>query len=311
MLGQASIPARLLSDPEGLIPLYPIYRFIELAARQEHLEDLGTIIGQRGSAFDLGAYGVALQGAATVYEYLRIGIRLVGTNCSGTQFWLSTEGNLFRINQYLKGPASLGRCIADVYTLTLTINMLRGFVGPEWGPEEVRLMVGDEALLGDRHLLGDARLITGQRHSSFTMARSLTDLPVAGHAPEMAGRKDAPPGEVRPMPSDFATSAEQLVESLLADGCPTIHDAAETAGMSSRTLQRRLTDVGVTYSGLLSSTRSRQAMKLLKDTEMPIADIAAELGYTDPSNFGRAFRRQIGVSPLIFRSGRAPGQMRL
>ena len=113
------------------------------------------------------------------------------------------------------------------------------------------------------------------------------------------------------MPSDFSTSCEQLVVSLLADGYPSIHAAAETAGMSSRTLQRRLAEVGVTYSGLVSSTRTRQAMELLTNTEMPIADIAAELGYLDPSNFSRAFRRQTEVSPLVFRCSRALDQVRL
>lgn len=111
------------------------------------------------------------------------------------------------------------------------------------------------------------------------------------------------------MPAGFTTSIEQLVASLLADGHPSIHAAAETVGMSARTLQRRLAEVGVTYSGLVSSIRTRQAKELIADAEMPIADIAAQLGYTDSSNFGRAFRRQTGVSPLAFRCSRGLDQM--
>ena len=311
LLHQAHIPAGLLNDPEGLVPLFPIYRFIELSARQERLEDLGTVVGQRASAFDLGAYGVVLQRTSTVYEYLQVGIRLISTLSSGTRFWMNTEGDVFRVNQYLKGPASLGRCVADVYTLVLTINMLRRFVGPDWGPAEVSILVGDEAVLGDREVFGDALLITGQRHSSFTIARSLMNLPIPRRGAGLARSKDTWSGVGRPMPSDFATSSEQLVVSLLVDGYPSIHAAAETAGMSSRTLQRRLAELGITYSGLVSSARSRQAMELLTNTEMPIVDIAAELGYTDASNFGRAFRRQTGVSPLVFRCSRALDQVRL
>lgn len=310
LLHQSHIPAGLLNDPEGLIPLFPIYRFVELAARQERLEDLGTVVGQATSAFDLGAYGVVLQRASTVYEYLQVGIRLIGTLSSGTQLWLTSEGGVLRVNQYLKGPAGLGRCVADVYTLVLTINMLRRFIGPDWGPAEVSIGVGDEAVLGDREVFGDALLITGQRHSSFTIARSLMNLPIPRRGAGLARSKDTWPEGGRPMPSDFATSSEQLVVSLLADGYPSIHAAAETVGMSSRTLQRRLAELGITYSGLVSSARSRQAVELLTNTEMPIADIAAELGYTDPSNFGRAFRRQTGVSPLVFRRSRALDQMR-
>lgn len=180
LLRQARIPAGLLDDPEALVPLFPIYRFMELAARQAHLEDLGVLIAEQTSAFDLGAYGVALRGASTVYQYLQTGIRLIGTLSSGTKFWLNTEGNIIRVNQYLIGPTGIGRCIADIYTLVLTINMLRRFVGPAWSPGEVRLMVGDEALLGDWEVLGNASLITGQDHSSFTIAHSLMKNPVLG-----------------------------------------------------------------------------------------------------------------------------------
>jgi AraC-like DNA-binding protein len=301
LLQQARVPVGLLNDPEGLVPLFPIYRFIELAARQERLEDLGVVAAQRTSTFDLGAYGVALQGATTVHEYLRIGIRLIGALSSGTRFWLDAEGDHLRINHHLKGPASFGRCVADAYTLMLAIDMLRRFVGPEWSPEEVRLMVGVEPVLGDWVNLGGARLITGQRHSSFTLARSLLNHPVPRPDAAMSGKKDAAPASGQPMPADFVTSSEQLVLSLLADGYPGIHAAAEAAGMTARTLQRRLADVGFTYSGLVAAARTRQAIELLTTTEMPIAEIAAELGYTDQSNFGRAFRRRTGMSPLVFR----------
>ena len=114
LLHHAHIPAGLLNDPEGLVPLVPSCRFIELVARREHVEDLGMVLGQRASAFELGAYGMALQGASTVYQYLQTGIRLIGTHSSGTRFWLSAEGDVFRVNQYLKEPAGLGRAVGRV-----------------------------------------------------------------------------------------------------------------------------------------------------------------------------------------------------
>ena len=307
LLRRAHIPAGLLDDPEALVPLFPIYRFIELAARQEHLEDFGVVTAQKASAFDLGAYGVALRGASTVYQYLKIGIRLIGAHSSGVRFWLSREGNAVRVNQYLIGPNDLGRCIADVHTLVLTINMLRRFVGPAWSPGEIRLMAGNEMLLGDREVLGSASLITGQDHSSFTIARSLMKFPVRGGGARTAMNGNNTPGEGSSMPADFVTSIGQLVVSLLADGYPSIHAAAESANMSSRTLQRRLAEGGVTYSGLVTTSRMMLARDWLTNSDMPIAEIAATLGYTDASNFARAFRREIGISPRTIRNNEAPG----
>jgi len=39
----------------------------------------------------------------------------------------------------------------------------------------------------------------------------------------------------------------------------------------------------------------------LENTDKSIAEIASDLGYTDESNFTRAFRRKIGESPQAFR----------
>lgn len=307
LLRQAHIPATVLNDPEGLVPLFPVYRFMELAARQEHIEDLGMVVGQRSSAFELGAFGQALQGASTVYEYLQTGIRLIGGLSRGTRLWLSTEGNFLRVNQYLTGPPGIGRCVADVYTLVVTLSMLRRFIGPTWSPGEIRLLAGDEALLGDQQFLGDTSIISGQSHSSFTISRSLMILPVSRSGTEVAQANGALPVADKPMPADFMNSIEQLIVSLVADGYPTIQTAAEAAGMSSRTLQRRLAEAGITYTNLVTVNRIRLARNWLTVSDIPIAEIAATLGYTDASNFARAFRRQAGMSPEAYRRSQAQG----
>ena len=302
LLSQARISPSLLRESEALLPILAAYRFTELVARREQLEDLGIVIGRRTSAFDLGEYGAALQHASNVYEYLQTGIRLIGGHSSGTRFWLQAEGDVIRVNQYLGGPPGLGRCIADLYTLVVTISMLRRMVDPAWSPGEVRLLAGDEALLGGHDVFGDAPLITGQRHSSFTIARSLMQLPVPPLAAGTVSDVRKPAGA--PMPVDFKASAEQLIASLWIDGYPSIEAAAEAAGMSLRTFQRRLAEVGMTYTGLVSASRLRMAKTWLA-SEMPIGEIAATLGYSEATNFARAFRRLTGISPVAFRRDRA------
>jgi len=301
LLGQARIPSALLDDSEALLPILSGYRFIELAARQEQMEDIGVVVGQRASVFERGAFGAALQGASTVYEYLRIGVRLIGEHNTGIRFWLKPEGEALRLNQHLKGPPGLGRCIADLHTLVITISTLRRMIGPSWSPAEIRLLVGDEALLGNSDVLGDAQLITGQRHTSFTISRALMELPVTtGYTGATLG-KGTCLGESQPMPADFKVSIEQLILSLLSDGYPHIETAADLAGMSSRTLQRRLTAAGVTYASLVAASRFRLAREWLTKSDMQIAEIASALGYTAASNFARAFRQQTGLSPVSYR----------
>jgi AraC-like DNA-binding protein len=103
------------------------------------------------------------------------------------------------------------------------------------------------------------------------------------------------------MPADFQTSIKQLVLSLLNDGYPSIGNIADAAGMSLRTLQRRLAESGLTYTGLVSASRLRLARSWLTETDITIAEISALLGYGEPTNFARAFRRQTSISPSDYR----------
>ena len=83
---------------------------------------------------------------------------------------------------------------------------------------------------------------------------------------------------------------------------PSIDKVALAAGMSRRTPQRRLTETGVSYSGLLDQVRFEMARELLLDSgELAVTEIGYELGYRDPGSFTRAFRRFAGTSPAGFR----------
>jgi AraC-like DNA-binding protein len=99
---------------------------------------------------------------------------------------------------------------------------------------------------------------------------------------------------------------EEALESQVAVmRLPTLRQAAEMAGVSPRTLQRRLLDEGLTYQNLIDRLRFRIARKRLGDDAcLSMQDLAADLGYGTPSSFIRAFRRLAGVTPTEFRCDR-------
>lgn len=96
--------------------------------------------------------------------------------------------------------------------------------------------------------------------------------------------------------SDFATSLRLLLSGYL-DESLTISDAADLVGMSERTLQRRLAEQGTNFNELLDQVRFDAARQLLQHNSISVTDISGELGYKNPANFTRAFRRWAGVSP--------------
>jgi AraC-like DNA-binding protein len=62
--------------------------------------------------------------------------------------------------------------------------------------------------------------------------------------------------------------------------------------------------------GTLARARFDVASSLLADPEQQIIDIASRLGYSDPANFSRAFRRYAGVSPRDYRLALGPERRR-
>jgi AraC-like DNA-binding protein len=120
----------------------------------------------------------------------------------------------------------------------------------------------------------------------------------------MSKRRQTPEGkldEPSQLMRDFPTFLRVLVEAYLDDGYPQIELAAEITGTSVRTLQRRLSDAGLSYSELVQQVRFDAAVRMLSDRDTSLTNVAYRLGYTDPSNFSRAFRHMTGVSPREFR----------
>lgn len=81
----------------------------------------------------------------------------------------------------------------------------------------------------------------------------------------------------------------------------TVEDVANLFCMSSRTLNRRLNQEGTSYRELYALARDNRAKMLLTESSYPIAIISSKLGYTDPSNFTKAFKKLNYVTPKQFR----------
>lgn len=103
------------------------------------------------------------------------------------------------------------------------------------------------------------------------------------------------------VPSRTVAVCRRLIRRLLPTGHPTIERAADLMGIPIRTLQRRLHAAGFTFSQLVEEVRLEQACGLLTKADARMVDVAAALGYRDPSNFGRAFQRWTGLTPKQYR----------
>ncbi|GAB4027010.1 AraC family transcriptional regulator [Spirosoma koreense] len=96
---------------------------------------------------------------------------------------------------------------------------------------------------------------------------------------------------------------ERILSFLVANaylGVPTLEEIAANFNTSSRSLQRKLQDEGVTYQQLADSIRKSLALHYLESGKYPIKEISYLLGYNELSAFSRAFKRWTGRPPVSY-----------
>jgi AraC-like DNA-binding protein len=82
-----------------------------------------------------------------------------------------------------------------------------------------------------------------------------------------------------------------------------VEEYARTLGCSVRTLTRAsLSATGRTAKQLVDDRVALEAKRLLAESDLPVAEIGARLGFSEATNFGRFFTRTVGVSPGQFRA---------
>ena len=95
----------------------------------------------------------------------------------------------------------------------------------------------------------------------------------------------------------FSEQAKAILKRLVAGQRPGIQDLARELHLSTRTLQRRLTEQDITFQRLLEEARRELARHYLLHSSLELNQIAYLLGYEDANSFFRAFQQWEGTSP--------------
>jgi AraC-like DNA-binding protein len=99
----------------------------------------------------------------------------------------------------------------------------------------------------------------------------------------------------------FAEQAKAILKHLLAGQRPAIEDLARELHLSTRTLQRRLTESGISFQRLLDEARHELARHYLIHSARELNETAYLLGYKDANSFFRAFHHWEGTTPARWR----------
>ncbi|MFS0726004.1 AraC family transcriptional regulator ligand-binding domain-containing protein [Paenibacillus sp. 1P07SE] len=144
----------------------------------------------------------------------------------------------------------------------------------------------------------------GERNR-ITLARSDLDRPFLSYNEEMleilTPALNRSLEEKQRLPS-LSEKVAWMIRRSLAGGVPSLPEVARSLGMSSRTLQRRLTEERLSFKQLLHQTRHEQARRYLADPRIHMKEVAFLIGYEDQNSFYRAFREWEGSTPSRWRS---------
>ncbi len=302
---QSRLPAELPKCRGAYVPALPTFDFITSTVQKHNIEDFGCLAGAQLKVSDFdAAVRRELNKARTLSEALNSYCRLVSREQSHV---------LCHVTEHISGEAQIYGTVGlglgpdqHEYSEWLLIMSLLAIVrhaaGSDWRPSQVAFQSQPAFGQSVWKAFPGTRLVVGQCETCVTVPAEILSLAWPD------GRETA---KTRPMPAelassrwDFPSSLRSAIRPYLADGYPTVELAAELAGMSVRTLQRRLNQSDLSYSDLIKHLRFEVATDLLADPRNTVIDAACEVGFSDPSHFSRAFRQMAGVSPREFRRQR-------
>ena len=104
------------------------------------------------------------------------------------------------------------------------------------------------------------------------------------------------------MERDFLPNLKLVMELYVLHKQCDLDTISEVIDLSSRTLQRRLSELGTSFNQILTEVKRNLAARRLTGGATPIHDIALELGYNDTPHFSRAFRNWTGMTPSQYRA---------
>jgi AraC family transcriptional regulator, regulatory protein of adaptative response / methylphosphotriester-DNA alkyltransferase methyltransferase len=83
-----------------------------------------------------------------------------------------------------------------------------------------------------------------------------------------------------------------------------LDEIARRVASSRRQLQRAYAEIGqTTFRDHLTRVRMEKAAELLTSRGLTVREVANRVGYRQPAQFAKAFRRHLGVAPSDYRAG--------
>jgi AraC-like DNA-binding protein len=191
----------------------------------------------------------------------------------------------------------------DAFTLAV-LKLCRVASGNDFRAQQVSFRHPDHGRAGEFVEAFGAPVVFDADHDGLVLDRADLVLPLPGENAELAHANDQVAERYLAAlePQRVATAVRELLVDMLPSGDASQQAVANRLNRSLSTLQRQLQAEGMSFQKLRDETRQRLAEDYIRESQLSLAEVAYLLGFSDQSNFSRAFRRWTGYSPREFRS---------
>jgi AraC-like DNA-binding protein len=306
LLGAAGLPPESLHAPART----PIDAYAALYNHVvEHLGDEGfALFAQplRPGTFEFLCRGVI--GAPTVGVALDRAARFLDLVLPDLEVRVSREGSQARLEiverrRLRTRTDDPRRVFAFEWLLRLLHGLACWLAARGIALDEVRFPYPRPEHAADYALVYSERASFDRRELVARFDATVLDLPVRRGESDLAAFLDGAPGKISMLYRRDRETSRRVREALagaLAES-PNLDAIAHRLGVSGRTLHRRLGDEGTSFRAIREALRREEAIERLEKTDESIADIAAALGYSEPSAFFRSFVQWTQIAPSLYR----------
>lgn len=299
------IDRETLADPGARVSVELLYRAWNVVAERVGDDAFGLHAAEvmQGSLFDV--YDFAATHAPTLQDALQSMIKHLRLQHDGAELRLSVTDGEARVEVNFYATRELPRhyceCAVAVWYLRARSLLTAPFVA-----RRVDFRHREPTNLSEHRRIFAAPVTFGARADGVCFDAALLDAPLVTanlalhrvmeeHAADRAARL--------PAQASIEERVRGEIERHLARGVPSLPAIARSLGMSTRSLQRALAEVGSSHSTLLDGVRRELALSWLADRTRSIQEISDALGFAKPTAFARAFRRWTGGPPSSQRPG--------
>lgn len=286
----------LTLDPELSVHVMVVTQFVENAAEMAEDRFLAAHVA---ASLDLDGWPVLAEAdarATTVGDYLSIFVSTANEIASSAEEYLHLDGTIATLGERRTFEPKIVPAQNDAFMAVLGCAILRRALRENLDPARVTIVVSDPRVLPPEfdlmHPVKGDRMGFRLRFPSSWLATPFDHAAAEkGHKP--VADTDAP---------EFVRSFRQMLRAHVGKGSLTAARCAELAAMSQQKLKRRLARHRTDISREIDVVQQEYARAALAGTDRSIADIAVSLGFSDPANFARAFRRANDLTPTQFRN---------